>query len=47
MGENANIRENPQTTQLYARLSVAAAREEYDRAMRALGSAKKGDNILN
>jgi hypothetical protein len=27
--------DNPRTTQLYARLSMAAAREEYDRAMAA------------
>jgi integrase/recombinase XerD len=32
--------ENPRTTQLYARLSVATAREEYDRAMGALRSAQ-------
>jgi len=32
--------ENPRTTQLYARLSVAAAREEYDRAMGTLRSTK-------
>jgi integrase/recombinase XerD len=29
--------QNPRTTQLYARLSLATAREEYDRAMRGLG----------
>ncbi len=28
--------ENPRTTQLYARLSMTTAREEYDRAMRTL-----------
>jgi integrase/recombinase XerD len=32
--------DNPRTTQLYARLSMAAAREEYDRAMRGLGERK-------
>jgi len=32
--------ENPRTTQLYARLSLAAAREEYDKAMRALPRQK-------
>jgi len=32
--------ENPRTTQLYARLSMATAREEYDKAMRALGERK-------
>lgn len=33
--------ENPRTTQLYARLSMATVREEYDRAMRALGGGQK------
>lgn len=32
--------ENPRTTQLYARLSVATAREEYDRAMSTLPRSK-------
>ncbi len=33
--------ENPRTTQLYARLSMGTAREEYDKAMRALGEGQK------
>ncbi len=32
--------EDPRTTQLYARLSLGAAREEYDKAMAALGHQK-------
>jgi integrase len=31
--------ESPRTTELYSRLSMATAREGYDRAMRALGAA--------
>ncbi len=34
--------ENPRTTQLYARLSLAAARQEYDKAMSALAATKHG-----
>ncbi len=34
--------DNPRTTQLYARLSVGAARAEYDRAMAALAGQKAG-----
>jgi site-specific recombinase XerD len=32
--------EDPRTTQLYARLSLGVAREEYDKAMAALGHQK-------
>ncbi len=34
--------ESPRTTELYSRLAMAQAREEYDRAMRALASPSGG-----
>ena len=34
--------ESPRTTEMYSRLSMAKAREEYDRAMRAIEATSAG-----